>query len=261
MSKRKTKFKLLIINPSPRKIKPFEIKIKLLNQKYDILREKNNFVEKEAYNNLRDFFLKHKEYTHLAILPDDLLVEVEQVDQLVADVKKFDYAVHSGICNFALSTRRFINCMTAIEYRKYGAVEKLRKTGRFDWIADMLWRDRLEEIREEMKTKPNRIIQVALSNFPFTIIRRDVVEKIPFDANLMGVDTVFFQECIKNQIPTYANLDVEMLHLKGIEDNHDTDHLIQWAFNEGIDTKVSYTASNPPKQEQIFLPVIQQSEG
>ncbi len=149
--------------------------------------------------------------------------------------------------------------MTAIEYRKYGAVERLRKTGRFDWIEDMLWRDRYEQIKEEMKNKPNRIIQVALSNFPFTIARRDVVEKIEFDANLMGVDTVFFQECIKHQIPTYADLDVEMLHLKGIEDNHDTDYLIKWAFEEGIDTKVSYTKSNPPKQEQIFLPVIQES--
>src|SRR6476620_1344884 len=76
---------LLIINPSPRKIKLFEAKLNILNTKYDILREKNNFNEVEAYNNCRDYFLSHTEYTHMAILPDDLLVDLKHVDKLVDD--------------------------------------------------------------------------------------------------------------------------------------------------------------------------------
>jgi hypothetical protein len=117
-------------------------------------------------------------------------------------------------------------------------------------------RDRYKQIKEQMKDKPNRIIQVAFSAFPLTIARRDVIEKFKFGANLMGVDTVFFQSCIQNQIPTFADLDVELVHLMGIERNRDMDYLIKLAWDHNIDTRVVFTSTNPPKKEEIFLPRI-----
>src|SRR4249920_4150187 len=87
------KVNLLIVNPSPRKIKWFESKLKILNTKYDIFREKDNLDEVNAYKECRDFFLEHTEYTHMAILPDDLLVDVKHVDRLVEDLEQFDYDV------------------------------------------------------------------------------------------------------------------------------------------------------------------------
>lgn len=245
------------MNPSPRKIKPFEQRIQWLNKYYDIFREKYNFVEIDAYNTCRDFFLSHTEFTHLAIIPDDLLAEPRHVQKLLSEIEKKDYQVLSGISNFACTSKRMFNNMTAIEYANYGAVEQLRKTGRFDYFKHIMNRERLKQIREEMSAKPNRIIQVAWSAFPVTIARRDVIEKIKFGANLMGVDTVFFQDCIKNQIPTFADLDVEIVHLKGIEENRDMDHFIKLAWEQNIDTKVVFTNTNPPKKEEIFLPRIQ----
>lgn len=253
------KVNLLIINPSPRNIKPFEVKLKKLNQKYDIYREKYNFNEINAYTNCRDFFLSHPEYTHMAILPDDLLVDVEHVDKLVDDLEKYDYDVLSGVCNFALSNKRMFNKMAVIDYRIFGAVDQLSKTGRFDYFKHIMSRDTWQKMKEDMKDKPNRIIRVALSNFPFTIIKRSVVEKIEFGSNLMGVDTVFFQSCINNNIATYADLDVEMFHIKGIEDNRDMTDVISYAFDRSVNTKINYIESNPPKHEQIFLPKVQQT--
>lgn len=249
---------LLILNPSPRKIKVFQVKLDKLNQKYDILRIKNDFDEKHAYNSGRDWFLKHIEYTHMAILPDDLLVEVKNVEKLISDLEEFDYPVLSGICNFAMSTKNFFSTMTAIEYTKYEAVDMLAMDGRFDYFKDVMTRERWKKIKEDMKDKPNRIIRVAWSAFPFTIIRRDIVEKIEFGSNLMGVDTVFFQSCINNSIPTYADLDVEMLHIKGIEQNHEMLNSTIMAFDRNISTLVLYSKSNPPAREEIFLPKIQQ---
>lgn len=251
------KNRLLIINPSPRKIKPFEQRIQWLNRFYDIFREKYNFDEKDAYNTCRDFFLSHTEYTHLAIIPDDLLVEPRHVQKLMSEIDKSDYKVLSGISNFACTSRRMFNNMTAIEYTNYGAVEQLRKTGRFDYFKQIMTRDRYQKLKEELKDKPNRIIQVAWSAFPITIAKRDVIEKIKFDANLMGVDTVFFQQCIKNQIPTFADLDVETVHLKGIEENRDMDYFIKLAWEYNIDTKVVFVESSRPVKEEIFLPKIQ----
>ena len=248
---------LLIINPSPRKIKVFEVKLKLLNQKYDIFRERFNFEELKAYETCRDFFLEHTEYTHMAILPDDLLVDVAHVDKLVEDLRLYDYDVLSGISNFALTTKGFLNHMTAIDYKNYGAVDQLAKTGRFDYFKQVMTRDQYDKIKKDMANKPNRIIRVALSNFPFTIAKRHVVEKIPFGHNLMGVDTVFFQSCINKGIATYADLDVELVHLKGIEKNHEMQASILFAFDRNVSTEISYIMSNPPRKEEIFLPKIQ----
>lgn len=248
---------LLIVNPSPRKIKLFEAKLAVLNTKYDILREKYNFNEVEAYNNCRDYFLSHHEYTHMAILPDDLLVDLKHVDKLVEDLEKYDYDVLSGISNFAMSSKNFFNRMTCIDYTNYGAVDQLAKTARFDYFKQVMTREDYKKLKEELANKPNRIIRVALSNFPLTIAKRSVIEKIEFGMSLMGVDTVFFQSCINKGIATYADLDVEMLHIKGIEENHEMQGSILMAFDMSVTTKIHFIASNPPKKEQIFLPKIQ----
>jgi len=146
--------------------------------------------------------------------------------------------------------------MTAIEYGKIDALEQMRKTGRYNYFRDIMSRDRYNQIKEQMKDKPNRIIRVIMSSFPLTVIRRDIVEKLEFGMNLMGVDTDFFQKCINAGIPTYADLDVQTLHLKGIEENRDIDYLINMAFHDNIDTKVNYIKSNPPERQEIFLPKV-----
>lgn len=248
---------LLILNPSPRHIKIFEAKLQKLNSKYDILRIKNDFDEKHAYNSGREWFLQHPEYTHLAILPDDLLIDTKHVGKLVQDLQEFDYDVLSGISNFALSTANFFNKMTAIDYKKYEAVDQLKKTGRFDYFKHIMTRAEYKQIKEDMKNKPNRIIRVALSNFPFTIAKRHVIEKIVFDSNLMGVDTAFFQSCIINNIATYADLDVESWHIKGIENNKQMKESIIMAFDKNISTRVHYVESNKPEREEVFLPKVQ----
>lgn len=253
----KREIKLLIASPSPRRIKQFKEKLDYINTKYDVFQVKFDFIEINAYNSIRRFFLDHKEYTHLAILPDDLLVDMKHVDKLVKDLEQYDYAVISGICNFACTNTRMYNKMGAIEYGKMEAFNRMRTTGRFDYFADIMSRERFEEIVEKLKNKPNRIIRVTHSAFPLTIIRRDVVEKIEFGSNLMGVDTDFFQKLIKEGIAAYADLDVQTFHLKGIEENREIDELLNTAYFENIDTRVKYTQSNPPQREEIFSPAIQ----
>jgi hypothetical protein len=251
---------LLLTSPSPRKIKPFERKIEALNEKYDIFLVKHDFDEINAYRTIRNFFLEHKEYTHMALIPDDLLVDVKHVDKLVEHItgQGFnDYPVISGVCNFACTNKKFFNNMAMIEYGKIDAQAQLEKTGRYDYFKHIMSRERYNHLKEKMKDKPNRIIRVIFSAFPLTIIRRDVMEKIEFGMNLMGVDTVFFQSCIKAGIPTFADLDVQTLHLMGIERNRDIDYLIKMAWNDNIDTKVSYIKSKPPERQEIFRPKVQ----
>lgn len=234
---------------APRKIKLFQQKLNELNQYYDCFIIKNEFKELEAYKTGRNFFLSHPEYTHLAILPDDLLVEVEDVQQLIKDIEKFNYPVISGICNFNASTKKFFNMMSCLEFRKYGHTEIMKRTGKYDWRAIMV-RDEYDDLLK----KGNTLIRVSHTAFPFQIIRRDVVEKIEFGHNPMGVDVVFSQDCLNNNIPIYVDLRVETFHLKGAEDNKEMRNIIDLVIAENIYTKVNTNKLNPPKREEIFLP-------
>lgn len=194
----------------------------------------------------------------MAILPDDLLVDLKHIDKLVEDLEQHgDYAVLSGVSNFSMDSRKFFNKMTVIDYKNYGAVDQLAATGKFDYFKQIMERETYNQLKKDMAGKPNRIIRVALSNFPLTIIRRDIVEKIEFGVNPMGVDCVFFQSCINKGIATYADLDVEMLHLKSIEDNHEMQNSILMAFDRSVSTRINFIPSNPPKKEEIFLPKVQ----
>lgn len=246
---------LLIMVLSPRKIKEFYQKLNLINQKYDCIVIKNDFDELHAYNSGREYFLKRPEYTHLAILPDDLLVDVSHIDTLVNDLKQGNYPVLSGVCNFAYSTRNFFNRMAMIEYKRYEAIDTLKKTGKYNYEKDIIKREDWEKLRDDqVKNKNQPVIRVTFSAFSFTIVRRDVVELIKFGHNPMGVDVVFFQDCIKNSVPTYANLTTEMLHMKGMEDNREMRNIIDYIMTNNVNTKVNTNQLNPPKREEIFMP-------
>jgi hypothetical protein len=58
-----------------------------------------NMNQIDAYNQLRKWFLEHKEYTHLVILLDDVLITQEEFDILRRDVEEGDYPVIGGIGN------------------------------------------------------------------------------------------------------------------------------------------------------------------
>ena len=49
-----------------------------------------------------------------------------------------------------------------------------------------------------------------------------------------------------------------MLHIKGIEENHEMQGSILMAFDMSVTTKIHNIISNPPKKEQIFLAKIEQ---
>lgn len=243
------------MNPSPRKIKLFEEALKQLNDHYDIIRIKNDFDELHAYNRGRDFFLEHKEYTHMAILPDDLLVYPDDVKILEEDVNQFDFDITAGICNFAYSNKKFFNHMSVVEMLKYEAAETIRRTGKFRWPGDVMTRERFQELRDKPSSTPrDRLIRCAHIAFSFPIIRRDIVEQLPFTANPMGVDTAYSKQCLDNNIDMFADLRVELLHMKGMEFNREMGHVIDFAFQNSIDTLVHKgTLTKPMVRSEIFL--------
>ncbi|MDR4491376.1 MAG: hypothetical protein R2685_10825 [Candidatus Nitrosocosmicus sp.] len=224
----------LLCIPSPRNIKVVKECIDSLP--YDKLWMKENFDEVQAYTILRNYFLEHKEYTHFVILPDDLLVPLSTLEKLIDDLKKKDYPVLSGICNF--NSEKFKS------YEVDTAVDANHKNG-----MDYLLQNEAPHRDHFVKSGQLKgIKKVLFSGFPITFIKREILEKIDFsNSKGRGLDAAFAVSLLNERIDQYVDFDARSLHLKGIENCEDISVLIQYQFDEDISTKVNTKKQVTPR--------------
>lgn len=222
-----TKFNPCLCSPSPRDIpEVLEAHTKL---KCDKLYAKY-FIEREAYWHLRNFFLHaDQEYTHMILAPDDLVITPEDYNQLVEDIKKYNYPIISGICNVDQQdykdywdiTENLPHPLRPLkDYDDYTGKERSRWWGYrwYSWFDDNTIKD------EVNRQKGNPIIRVLHSGFALQALRRDVVERINFitDAEVNGivnaecssVDVMFSNTCAVDGIAIMADTRIKMRHLR-----------------------------------------------
>lgn len=163
------------------------------------------YPEYFAYKIMRNYFLQNKQYTHLVLATDDIVVKPNHLSLLQKDLERCDYPVLSGLMNVDLDDEVFVNLSMSLPMKN----RKLRQ-------YSMMTRDDVF-LRED-------IFQVAFSGFPLMAIRRDVVEKIPFDADKVfeglpphrgaSLDFVFCWRCQDMNIPVHVDKRIDMLHLR-----------------------------------------------
>lgn len=202
---------LLLCCPSPRDIP--EVQEAWAKLPYDRI-EAKYYVERIAYQLLRKFFLEHKEYTHLAICPDDLVIKPEHVQKLLQELEKHDYPTIAGVCNVNLDDKIEYCAITHnLPHPTRPDPEKKRIGWRwYQWY-------KFDEL-------PDHVFAVPFSGFACQIIRRDMVERYNFldDAKPNGydpknqftssVDVMWANTAATENIPLMVDPSVRMRHLK-----------------------------------------------
>jgi hypothetical protein len=151
--------------------------------------------EREAYRVMRKMFLGAKKYTHLAILPDDLIATPHDYEILMKDIEEFDYPLIAGTCNLLYNDPRYITC------------KKLP----LSYMNSAMFLIPPEELFTGEPIK-----QVEFDGFAFTFIRRDIVKQIEFHSKLYSstaFDNAFAEECKIRGIPMRVDVRAKMLHL------------------------------------------------
>lgn len=180
----------------------------------------SNGTYPEVYLRMRNLFLydeRFKQYTHLVIAPDDLIVTNDHIETLVKDLEEFDYPVLSGVCNVDTGAQRdkAAICIRNLPNNRWddGTHVNHEDVRFYDWASF-----------EELDKCP-KITKVLFSGFPLFFIRRDIVEQIEFetdyewnpDCNLKysaSVDTTFCNRCFEKNIPIHVDTTVRMHHLR-----------------------------------------------
>lgn len=167
--------------------------------------------ESDAYYSLRLWFLMHPEYSHLIICPDDITFTPEHINMLIEGIEKFNFPVLTGYANLDLSNPDLYSVGLEGEYieRSHRQYKLLTKAKMFN---------------PDGTCKLGRYFQCKWAGFGFTTIRRDIVERIPFedDARFNGmrygtaccVDTVFSYQCNIKGIPMFCDSKVKITHLR-----------------------------------------------
>lgn len=192
--------KLLVCIPSPRDIP--EVKENWDKYDYDVLVAKY-MQQKEAYTFLREYFLDHAKYTHFCLIPDDLVVKPEQLDELWSNALELDSVVN-GICAVDEDESRPKGIPMAIQY----AILESDGNHERNWV----WKHDLPD---------DDIFQVEHAGFPCTIIPRRIMEKVSWRGAskinewLEGnFDWQFSKECKKMGEPIFVCKNLEFPHLR-----------------------------------------------
>ena len=188
--------KPLFFSPSPRDVPQYREAIDKL--KIDKLLIKYHKA-KEAYPLARQWFLE-RDYTHLIICPDDLIVTEYDIYRLLEDTKY--YGVVSGWC---------INTIL-------DNWEELQDSG----LSTSLPKDPPHQSKYEdynfipaNKIEQDKIIEVKFAGFVLQCTPREIVEKIPFRTSEgCCADACFALDLNKAGIPQYVDTRVKTLHLK-----------------------------------------------
>lgn len=254
-----TKFNPLLAIPSPRNIPKttqayHSLDVDKLWVKY--------YPENIAYAHIQRFFLEHREYTHLVISADDLLVQPEQFEALKSSVRanQEEYPVFSGVCNNDMvGGCEFVMAVSL----KFPPCNPRRHTYGYGYaFVDARGHNMDRRNPDKRGPAPTGIHHVSFAGFPCMFIRRDILQRLTlrtdYEYNLQyrmpgsSVDTVFCWDCYhaKPQIPIHADFDVKMLHLRGWQDP-----CMQLLVNvEGVTPYVALTKANEVKPIIVPMP-------
>lgn len=160
----------MIVIPSPREIPDFKEHMDKIN--YDKLWVKYHYPEIVAYKKIRYEFLNKDYYTHMVIVPDDLLITQDKLDILLEDynhIRDAEDTIITGYCN--VDTTRFKDCANVTISR----TSSYRHNRIYSWITlqDM------EDFKNNV-TRPDiqesYLMHVGFAGFACMVIPRKIIQ-------------------------------------------------------------------------------------
>jgi hypothetical protein len=199
------KFNPLVALPSPRDLIEVKAAVDLCLAGLDKVWFKYWPQSTDPYRHIRDYFLKRIQYTHLIILPDDLVVNADGVTRLLLSVyaQPTLYTVLMGNCPVEYGSLQF-----AITHN-LPSLQRSERIYRWWSLMDV-------QVNQGIRKVPH-------CGTPFAILRRDVVEQVSFENDKewnndrvgFSEDVVLSHELRDLGIPLYCDTSVIFEHLKG----------------------------------------------
>lgn len=201
----------LIFIPSPRDLPVFleataKINCDKLWLKY--------YNQEDAYRMARDWFLPNKQYTHLVILPDDLIITQENFDILSKGAEIFDTI--SGWCRNTIRFTEFWKGDPETEEQADSSfsTSSLPPDPPYTGTYEGYHFTSLKTVQELIDFGVT-YIGVKFSGFPLQFMSRKIVEQIPFRTSLgCCVDSCLALDLDKLGFKQFVDVRVRTTHIQ-----------------------------------------------
>jgi len=178
--------------------------------------EVSNYLFEEAHKIARDYFLEHKEYSHILIMAEDVVITPDHIKLILDDYEATHYPVICGVINIAfekpllaINTRdlRGVRVMHTRDYQMIGLLDVL--SNRLDYPFQKVFFNgkALMLVRREVMEK------VTFSPYTYWVhprMRRKLGAMAPKKGTMF--DLKFALECADLGIPVYADLRLLLFH-------------------------------------------------
>jgi hypothetical protein len=169
------------------------------------------FPIKEAMMRLRDYFLAYKEYTHFIYAADDLVIRPLHIECLKKSLDIKDRPYIAGVCNVDLD-----------EHKDYLAITRNLPHPAKNLPSQLGWRWYHWYHKDEVE---KGLMRVWHSGNACAILRRDIVEQIPFEDDRLfniseviqehgSIDVMYSNTLAKMEIQQVVDTDCRMLHMR-----------------------------------------------
>ena len=225
-------FKPLVVIPSPREIE--EVRNAVSELPYMKMWVKFH-TEGEAYQVIRKEFLSNESFSHLIIIPDDLVVTKDKLEMLIEDTKNlpdthFDNSVVCGFCNINI-TKNGMESSNISHYLQ--PQDRSKRDYRFLSLEECRNFPIPPENPRILGEKLNNLFRVKFAGFPCFVIPRNIVNNIVFrndspsgvDESGCCVDVMFCYDMHINDFDIFVDKRVEFKHLRESEEAITTFHL------------------------------------
>jgi hypothetical protein len=141
--------------------------------------------------------MQHKEYTHLVICPDDLVLNLEGINVLIDDIKASNYPALSGIANIDESNM----------------VTKCCQPAGIPYDSDS---PPCDQWYKENTLPDEDIFEVGHSGFACQFVSRTLMEEVSFTGIKDGgfMDWKFSKECHEMKTPIMVDKRAEFYHMR-----------------------------------------------
>ena len=193
--------KPLLFIPSPRDILEFNEATSKLN--IDKLWMKY-YPQEEAYTKARQWFLEDDHYSHLIILPDDLTVNQNILDILLADTE--EYNIISGWTPNTINDNGESDSNISVAHLPPDPpLRNLYHELHFESLVFM----------EHVLKVGVPIIPVKHQGFALTVLHKTIVKKVPFRTSAgCCVDSCLSLDLNRMEIPQFVDLRARSRHIK-----------------------------------------------
>lgn len=216
--------KMLICIPKVRQIEEFDNAVNDCLQEFDKVFI-NYYPSYVARHLIKEYFMKYEEYTHLAILPDDMVPNKTAIDILLNDLSINNYPFLCGRShlNDTEEGRKIVTVSLQLS-----RPELKNGTHHYDFLEEDT------PLFSKLLAEPQPI-KIKHMGDPFPIIRRDVAAQLSFDNDHKYNNTLEDDGCCEDivmclemdrlRMPIFCDLRAWFKHLK-ISDEDSKNNLL-----------------------------------